>query len=192
MISLTVDPVFLKSPCPRPALAWRPAPSLFGRSCAARRRALETEVADLQTQIKNQDAVALERDSAFEVATARLAKEFSEMSQQSLQSNSETFLRLAEQNLGTHQEKAKRELSEREKAVEELVKPIRESLQASQKQITELENARSEAYGGIKSQLEAMQINQKIAATGNQEPRKCAATPGSPRPLGRNYAAPAG
>ncbi len=161
MISLTVDPVFLRVALPAAGIGLATGAFIIWAVMRGRRRALETEVADLQTRIKNQDAVALERDSAFEMATARLAKEFSEMSQQSLHSNSETFLRLAEQNLGAHQEKAKRELSEREKAVEELVKPIRESLQASQKQITELENARSEAYGGIKAQLEAMQINQK-------------------------------
>jgi DNA recombination protein RmuC len=78
-----------------------------------------------------------------------------------LRDNSDTFLKLAEQNLGTHQEKAKRELSEREKAVEELVKPIRDALAASHKQITELEKSRSQAYGSIRSQLEAMQLDQK-------------------------------
>lgn len=161
MISLTVDPVFLRVALPAAGIGLATGAFIIWAAMRSRRRALETEVADLEAQIKNQDAVARERDSAFEVATARLAKEFSAMSQQSLHSNSENFLRLAEQNLGAHQEKAKRELSEREKAVEELVKPIRESLQASQKQITELENARSEAYGGIKAQLEAMQINQK-------------------------------
>jgi len=41
------------------------------------------------------------------------------------------------------------------------VKPIRDALQQSQKQISDLEKSRSEAYGGIKSQLEAMQISQQ-------------------------------
>ncbi len=103
----------------------------------------------------------MERDSAFEVARSKLATEFSEMANQSLKANSETFLRLAEQNLGAQQERAKRELGDREQAVENLVKPIRDALQQSQKQISELEKSRSEAYGGIKSQLEAMQLAQK-------------------------------
>lgn len=117
--------------------------------------------ARLVAKIKNQDAVQRERDLAFEAATVRLTRSFSELANQSLQSNSENFLRLAEQNLGTQQERAKRDLGEREKAIEALVKPIRDSLQASQKQINELEKSRSEAYGGIKSQLEAMQLSQK-------------------------------
>lgn len=102
-----------------------------------------------------------EREAAFELANAKLTQTFADLSNRSLQANSETFLKLAEQNLGTQQEKAKRELSEREKAVAALVKPIRDALDASQKQISELEKSRSEAYGGIKSQLEAMQLSQK-------------------------------
>jgi DNA recombination protein RmuC len=102
-----------------------------------------------------------ERESAFELANAKLTQAFTEISNRSLQSNSDTFLKLAEQKLDTQQEKAKSELSQREKAVEALVKPIQDALSASQKQISELEKSRSEAYGGIKNQLEAMQLSQK-------------------------------
>ena len=114
-----------------------------------------------ESEIKAQDALQFEREAAFEQANGQLTKAFSELANQSLRSNSENFLRLAEQNLGTQQEKAKRELSEREKAVENLVKPIKDALTQSHKQIADLEKSRSEAYGGIKSQLETMQINQK-------------------------------
>ena len=115
----------------------------------------------MEAQIKNQESIQKEREIAFEAANAQLTRAFSELANQSLKSNSETFLQLAEQNLGTQQEKAKRELSEREKAVEALVKPIRDALDASQKQISELEKSRSEAYGSIKSQLEEMHSSQK-------------------------------
>ncbi len=101
-----------------------------------------------------------ERELAFDLANAKLTQAFTEISNRSLQSNSDTFLKLAEQKLDTQQEKAKSELSEREKAVEALVKPIQDALTASQKQISELEKTRSEAYGGIKNQLEAMQLSQ--------------------------------
>jgi len=102
-----------------------------------------------------------ERESAFELANAKLTQTFAELSNRSLQANSDTFLKLAEQRLDTQQERAKSELGAREKAVEALVKPINEALKESKKQISELEKSRSEAYGGIKSQLEEMQLNQK-------------------------------
>ena len=116
---------------------------------------------DLEVQVKNQDMLEAERDTSLDAANARLVQAFSDLSTQSLKSNSESFLRLAEQHLDVHSEKAKRELGEREKAVEALVKPIRDALATSHKQIHELEKSRSEAYGSIRTQLEAMQISQK-------------------------------
>jgi DNA recombination protein RmuC len=115
----------------------------------------------LETKIKAQDALQHERDAAFEQANSRLTLAFTDLANKSLKANSENFLRMAEQNLGTQHEKAKRELSERELAVENLVKPIKESLERSSKQINELEKSRSEAYGSIKAQLEAMQESQQ-------------------------------
>jgi DNA recombination protein RmuC len=117
--------------------------------------------ARLEAVVSNQQELQRERDMAFETARAQLTTAFSDLANQSLKSNSEHFLRLAEQNLGAQQDKAKRDLGDREKAIEDLVKPIRDALQASQKQIGELEKSRSEAYGGIKAQLETMQLNQQ-------------------------------
>jgi DNA recombination protein RmuC len=137
-------------------LAW-----LVARS---RRKRLLDDIRLLETRIKDQDALQAERDSAYEAATSRLATAFSDLANQSLRSNSETFLRLAEQNLGAHQERANRELGNREQAVENLVKPIKEALRQSQEQIAALEKARSEAYGGIREQLASMQTSQQTLA----------------------------
>lgn len=161
MISVTIDPVYIEVGLPALGIGlvlgllvmW-----LIGR---VRRKKLIGQIDEIEVNLKNQETLQDERDAAFELANARLTSAFSDLANQSLRSNSENFLRLAEQNLGTQQEKAKRELSEREKAVEALVKPIRDALDASQKQISELEKSRSEAYGGIKNQLEAMQLSQQ-------------------------------
>jgi len=135
-----------------------------------RRRLREMQLAldARDTQIKAQDALQAERQAAFEQASNQLARAFSELANQSLKANSENFLRMAEQNLGAHQERAKRELSEREQAVENLVKPIREALAQSHRQIADLEKSRSEAYGGIRSQLESMQAHQQSLAKETQ------------------------
>lgn len=161
MISLTIDPVYIEVGAPALAIG-----TLLGALIAwliSRRgkKKLLLQLDTVEHELKSQEAMKTEREAAFEMANLKLTQAFSSVANQSLQSNSEHFLRLAEQNLGTQQEKAKRELSEREKAVEALVKPIRDALEASQRQIAELERARSEAYGGIKNQLEAMQQDQK-------------------------------
>ncbi len=154
MSPITINPLYLE--IGGPALL---AGLLLGALVAwliARRRQH-----DLVLQIKSQDALRSERETAHEAANARLAQAFSELSNQSLRSNSDSFLKLAEQHLNVQNEKAKRELGDREKAVEALVKPIRDALEASKKQIAELEKSRSEAYGSIRTQLEAMNISQK-------------------------------
>jgi DNA recombination protein RmuC len=160
MISFSLDPVYLEVGAP--ALGIGLLLGLLVMWLIARRREnrLLGELEQAEANHKSQEAIQQEREAAFELANAKLTQAFTDISNRSLQANSDTFLKLAEQNLGTHQEKAKRELSEREKAVEELVKPIRDALDASHKQISELEKSRSEAYGGIKSQLESMQLSQ--------------------------------
>jgi len=161
MTEITIDPLFIEIGVPA-LLAGLLIGALITWAIARRRnKTLSQSVELLETRIKAQDTLRSEREAAFEQANSRLTQAFSELANQSLKSNSEHFLRMAEQNLGTQHEKAKREMSEREKAVESLVKPIKETLERSHKQISELEKSRSEAYGSIKSQLETMQINQQ-------------------------------
>lgn len=168
MISITIDPVYIEVGAPALAIGLALGALLVWLISYRGRRRLLEQIRLTEHELKNQEALQSEREAAFELANAKLTAAFSNLANQSLQSNSENFLRLAEQNLGTQQEKAKRELGDREKAVEALVKPIRDALEASQKQIAELEKARSEAYGGIKNQLEAMQIGQKSLAKETQ------------------------
>lgn len=164
MASIAINPMYIEVGLPALGIGLLLGATIAWLVARQRQRHLVDDIERLNADLKSQDAVQLERESAFEAATSRLAKAFADLSNQSLKSNSETFLRLAQENLKTQNEKAKHTLSEREKAIENLVKPIHEALQASQKQITDLEKARSEAYGGIKEQLEAMQVGQKSLA----------------------------
>lgn len=168
MTSLTLDPGYIEFGLSALGIGLLLGAAIAWLVARQRQRDFVADIARLNADIKSQDALQLERESSFEAATSRLAKAFADLSNQSLKSNSETFLRLAEQKLSVQNEKAKHTLSEREKAVENLVKPIYEALKSSQKQIAELENARSKAYGGIKEQLEAMQAGQKSLAQETQ------------------------
>mgnify|MGYP001822598931 CR=1 FL=1 len=161
MISFNIDPVYIEIGAPALGIGFALGALLFWLVFRRRRKQFVRQLLETESQLKNQEALQAEREAAFELANLKLTQAFNNLSNQSLKTNSESFLRLAEQNLGTQQERAKRELSEREKADEALDKPIRDALEASQKQIAELEKARSEAYGGIKNQLEAMQVNQQ-------------------------------
>jgi DNA recombination protein RmuC len=156
MISFSLDPVYLEVGAPALGIGLLLGLLIMWLIARQRHGHVLDELDQAESNLKSQEALQQEREAAFELANAKLTQAFTDIANRSLRSNSDTFLKLAEQNLGTHQEKAKRELSEREKAVEELVKPIRDALAASQKQISELEKSRSEAYGSIRSQLEAI------------------------------------
>ncbi len=160
MMSLTIDPLWLQYGAPALAAGLALGALVAWLAMRPRQKRSAEDIAALETRIKNQDSLQQEREIAFEAANAQLTRAFSELANQSLKSNSENFLRLAEQNLGAQQEKAKHDLGEREKAVENMVKPIQNALESAQKQISELEKARSEAYGSIRSQLGAMQDSQ--------------------------------
>ena len=160
MMSLTIDPLWLQYGAPALAAGLALGALVAWLAMRPRQKRSAEDIVALETRIKNQDSLQQEREIAFEAANAQLTRAFSELANQSLKSNSENFLRLAEQNLGAQQEKAKHDLGEREKAVENMVKPIQKALEAAQKQISELEKARSEAYGSIRSQLGAMQDSQ--------------------------------
>ncbi len=164
MYTFQIDPLWLEIGGPFAAGGVVVGALLAWLLMRRRVRALETALDAESTRVQTQDALDAERRAAFEAARSDLLEAVSNASRQSLRSNSEQFLRLAEQKMATQNERARADLSEREKAVENLVRPIREALRASQEQISQLEKARSEAYGGIRSQLESMQVSQQSLA----------------------------
>ncbi len=125
-----------------------------------RRRRVEAELAEVRGELKSQQALTDERRLTMEQAEKQLAATFAELANKSLAHNSDSFLRLARQNLGLHQERARAELSEKEQAIERLVKPIQEALDKTHQQIGEIEKHRHETFGSIKAQLEAMALSQ--------------------------------
>ena len=161
MISISIDSVYVQVGLPALGIGLLLGLLIMWLVARHNRNKLLDQLAGAEANLKNQEAIQAEREAAFELANAKLTQAFADISNRSLRANSDTFLKLAEQNLETRQAKVESNFEKREKAVEELVKPIKDAIQASQQQISELEKARSEAYGGIKSQLESMQLNQK-------------------------------
>ena len=127
----------------------------------ARRQALRDALARTEAALKTQVQLDGEREEALALATERLTGVFGQLANQQLQSHSETFLKLARESLGSHHERAKGELAARERAVENLIQPIKEALARTEAQIRELESGRLEAHGSITAQLKAMAAGQK-------------------------------
>jgi len=71
-----------------------------------------------------------------------------------------SVLQLARQTLGQQQEVALRNLTEREKAVESLLAPVREALQKTHEQIARIEKDRAESFGALRSSIESVALGQ--------------------------------
>lgn len=111
----------------------------------------------LAQQLAAERAQAQARLEAATQAQEQLRSTFADLAGQALRSNNETFLNLAKQNLEKIQQQAKGDLELKEKSVEALVKPIRESLDQVNKHVQELEKVRAQAYGSLTEQLKSLQ-----------------------------------
>ena len=102
----------------------------------------------------------IERQTAAE-QLAEVEKTFAVLSNEALRTNSQTFLQLAQETLKRFQVHAKGELEQKERAVENLVKPIRETLEKTEQQMRLMENERKQAYGALHKHLETLTQTQQ-------------------------------
>jgi DNA recombination protein RmuC len=103
----------------------------------------------------------LERRQAVD-KLAELEKTFAMLSSEALRQNSKSFLQLAQETLKQFHVQAKGDLDLKEKAVENMVRPIREALEKTEQQVRLMEKERKEAYGALHKHLETMTQTQLL------------------------------
>lgn len=130
---------------------------------------LNTAMARLEAAVEierkaNEDKIAL-----LNQMTDELRQSFQALSAEALKSNNQAFLQLANATLQKFQAEAKGDLELRQKAVENLVAPIGDSLKKVDQQIQQLESARSQAYGDLTAQVRSLISTQEKlqSETGN-------------------------
>ena len=93
----------------------------------------------------------------FQDAEKNLANAFDALADKALKSNNQAFLELAKSTFETIQAQAKGDLETRQKAIDGLVSPLKESLERYEKQIQEMEKNRQGAFGSLDRQLSDLQ-----------------------------------
>ncbi|WJW76658.1 DNA recombination protein RmuC [Thiohalobacter sp. IOR34] len=127
-----------------------------------RLHALQAEQIRLKAELEAERRTAEERMQAFSQARDQLNDTFSALASEALKHNSSEFLKLAQENLKRFQSEAQQELGQREKAVENLVKPIREALERTEQQVRRMENERKEAFGSLTKHIETMAESHRL------------------------------
>jgi DNA recombination protein RmuC len=116
--------------------------------------------ARLESALESERKISTEKIELLTKAGERAAEDlrnaFKALAADALKSNNSSFLQIAQETLKRFQSEAKGDLEARQKAVADLVAPVRDSLSKVDAQIQQMEIARGEAYGDLKAQVQSL------------------------------------
>lgn len=121
----------------------------------AKRSLVETETM-LQMERKSHN----EKLELLELSQKKLADSFKALSADALKNNTHSFLDLATARFEKLQEGAKGDLKLRQQAFDQMVKPIKESLDKVDGKIKEIEKERQSAYVSLTEQVKSLSLSQ--------------------------------
>lgn len=110
---------------------------------------LRAREADLAARMEESEKAVAEKMRVLDESQAKLSDTFKALSAEALQTNNAAFLQLANTTLERYQEGARGDLEARQRAIDEMVKPL-------QTQLDELERTRVNAYFGLNQQISSL------------------------------------
>ena len=125
--------------------------------------------ARLESALESERKASNEKIELVTRAGEELQNAFKALAAEALKSNNSSFLVIAQETLKRFQSEARGDLEARQKAVAELVAPVRDSLNKVDDKIQQLEVARGDAYGELRAQVQSLITTQKElqSQTGN-------------------------
>ncbi len=112
--------------------------------------------AQLKTALEKEREASVEKLALLNDAREKLTESFKALSSDALKSSNTAFLELANNTLQKFHESAKGDLEKRQGAIEQMVKPVGESLRRFDSKIQALEKERTGAYEGLNEQVKAL------------------------------------
>jgi DNA recombination protein RmuC len=121
---------------------------------------LGSRVSEMNARIEEERKNSEEKLALLEEARQSLAAAFKALSAEALNNNNQAFLHLAKTALERFQETARGDLEGRQKAIEQVVGPLKESLEKVDGKIQQLEQSRAGAYARLDEQLRSLLTTQ--------------------------------
>lgn len=121
---------------------------------------LKEKQSELQTTLDNERKNSQEKLAMLDKARENLSDAFKALSTDALRNNNQSFLDLAKATLEKFQEGAKNDLTARQKAIDEMVKPMKESLGKFDVQVAAIEKERVTAYTSLTEQVKTLASSQ--------------------------------
>ncbi len=97
-----------------------------------------------------------ERQEILKETEKRLTETFEALSSNALRRNNESFLELARESMGALHVKASGDLEKRQIAIRDMIRPVTESLNRFDSKIQLVEKDRTESYGRLAEQVQAL------------------------------------
>ncbi len=116
----------------------------------------------LETALLDERRQAQEKIAFLDEAQKKLSDTFKALAFETLKNSNTSFLELAKTQLEKFHEAAKGDLEKRQTAIDELVKPVKESLVKVDSKLQEIEKTRLEAYTGLSEQVRSMRETQDL------------------------------
>jgi len=124
------------------------------------REQLLQQLAAGEAQRQTERRAEAEKLALLESNRQQAENAFRALSAEALAANNRSFLDLARTTLDNYQQQAKGDLETRQQAIQQLVKPLEESLQKVDGKIQQLEQARAGAYARLDEQLKSLLTSQ--------------------------------
>ena len=121
---------------------------------------LRSKLSEMEEKVQQEKKAADEKLSLLNEAQLKLSDAFKALSADALRSNNQSFLELAKTTLEKFQESANGDLENRQKAIGDLVEPLKDSLQKVDTRVQEIEQARLTAYATLGEQLKSLAMTQ--------------------------------
>lgn len=121
--------------------------------------------ARLESTLESERKTSAEKLELLTRAGQDLQNAFKALAADALKNNNSSFLQIAQETLKRFQGEAQSDLQARQKAVADLVTPVRESLNKVDAQIQQIEKERGQAYGALHSQVQSLITTQKELQT---------------------------
>ena len=113
---------------------------------------LREERTSLRTRLDEQQKAWEEKQNLLNEAKEKLSDAFKALSAEALKNSNTQFLKLAEENLGKFQEGARGDLEKRKQAVDELIKPLKESLKNVDGALKQI----GKDHSGVREKIESL------------------------------------
>jgi DNA recombination protein RmuC len=122
---------------------------------------LRARLAEVETKLIEESKAAQEKLALLREAREQMTDSFKALSADALKGSNQSFLELARASLEKFHEGAKSDLAMRQTAIDELVKPLKDSLEKVEGKIGEVEKTRSTAYVSLHEQIRTLATTQE-------------------------------